>query len=149
MLNYIVWNRTVWLFNCVNKWLMFSWIVSVKKQYLRHLTECKQTINCLDNYLYSISSSSSSCRAASTDIHDPLSLFLPIVHRFWQVFRATSSTSQSCCMYVRAGRPAFVRPYEGVHRSTSLMSSFLLLQKFNRRSNHTKDLKNGIWYLLA
>ena len=39
-------------------------------------------------------------------------------------------SSQSCCMYVRAGRPAFARPYVGVHRSTSLMSSFLLLQQY-------------------
>ena len=38
-------------------------------------------------------------------------------------------SSHSCCMYVRAGRPAFARPYVGVHRSTSLMSSSLLLQK--------------------
>ena len=38
-------------------------------------------------------------------------------------------SSQSCCMYVRAGRPAFARPYAGVHRSTSLMSSSLLLQQ--------------------
>ena len=38
-------------------------------------------------------------------------------------------SSQSCCMCVRAGRPAFVRPNEGVHRSTSLMSSSLLLQE--------------------
>ena len=38
-------------------------------------------------------------------------------------------SSHSCCMYVRAGRPAFARPYVGVHRSTSLMSSFLLLQQ--------------------
>ena len=30
-------------------------------------------------------------------------------------------SSQSCCMYVRAGCPAFVRPYEQVHRSTSLL----------------------------
>ena len=37
-------------------------------------------------------------------------------------------SSHSCCMYVRAGRPAFARPYVGVHRSTSLMSLFLLLQ---------------------
>ena len=35
----------------------------------------------------------------------------------------------SCCMYVRAGRPAFARPYVAVHRSTSLMSSSLLLQQ--------------------
>ena len=36
-------------------------------------------------------------------------------------------SSHSYWMYVRAGRPAFVRPYVGVHRSTSLMSSSLLL----------------------
>ena len=44
-------------------------------------------------YIYissSSSSSSSSCRATGTDIPDPLSLLLPIVHRLWQVFRATS-----------------------------------------------------------
>ena len=37
--------------------------------------------------------------------------------------------SHSCFMYVRAGRPAFAWPYAGVHRSTSLMSSSLLLQQ--------------------
>ena len=30
-------------------------------------------------------------------------------------------SSQSCCMYVRSGRPTFARPYVGVHRSTSLI----------------------------
>ena len=38
-------------------------------------------------------------------------------------------SSHSCCKYVLAGRPAFPRPYVGVHRSTSLMSSSLLLQQ--------------------
>ena len=38
-------------------------------------------------------------------------------------------SSHSCFMYVRAGHPAFARPYVGVHRSTSLMSSTLLLQQ--------------------
>ena len=38
-------------------------------------------------------------------------------------------SSHSCWMYVRASRPAFARPYVGVHRSTSLMSSSLLLQQ--------------------
>ena len=38
-------------------------------------------------------------------------------------------SSHSCCMYVRAGHPAFARPYAGVHRSTSLMSSSFLLQQ--------------------
>ena len=38
-------------------------------------------------------------------------------------------SSHSCWMYVRAGRPAFARPYMGVHGSTSLISSCLLLQE--------------------
>ena len=38
-------------------------------------------------------------------------------------------SAQSCCMYVRAGHPAFAHPCERVHRSTSLMSSSLLLQQ--------------------
>ena len=38
-------------------------------------------------------------------------------------------SSQSCCMYVRAGRPAFARPCEEVHRSESLMSLSQLLQQ--------------------
>ena len=38
-------------------------------------------------------------------------------------------SSHSCCRYVRAGRPAFAWSYAGVHRSTSLMSSSLLLQQ--------------------
>ena len=38
-------------------------------------------------------------------------------------------SSHSCCMYVRAGCPAFAWPYAGVHRSTSLMSSSMLLQQ--------------------
>ena len=38
-------------------------------------------------------------------------------------------SSHSCCMYIRAGCPAFARPYVGVRRNTSLMSSSLLLQQ--------------------
>ena len=38
-------------------------------------------------------------------------------------------SSHSCWMYVRAGRPAFARPYVGVHKSTSFMSSSQLLQQ--------------------
>ena len=43
-------------------------------------------------------------------------------------------SSHSCRMYVWAGRPAFARPYVGVHRSTSLISSSLLLQKCLEKS---------------
>ena len=53
----------------------------------------------------------------------------PYCHCFRQVLRATSRSTQSCCMYVRADRPAFIRPCERVHRSTSLMCSSLLLQQ--------------------
>ena len=38
-------------------------------------------------------------------------------------------SSQSCSVCVLAGHPALDRPYVGVHRSTSLMSSSLLLHK--------------------
>ena len=38
-------------------------------------------------------------------------------------------SSHSCWMYVRAGRPDFARPCVGIHKSTSLMSSSLLLQQ--------------------
>ena len=37
-------------------------------------------------------------------------------------------SSHSCWMYVPAGRPAFAQSCVGVHKSTSLMSSSLLLQ---------------------
>ena len=38
-------------------------------------------------------------------------------------------SSHSCCPYVRAGCPAFARPYMGAHWSKSLMSPSLLLQQ--------------------
>ena len=43
--------------------------------------------------LYSYYHSSSICRAISTDIPDPLSPHLPIVHCFQQILRATSHIS--------------------------------------------------------
>ena len=74
-------------------------------------------------------SSSSSCCTASTDLPDPLSPPISIVHRFRELFRATSCIgiellyiASSCC-------PVFARPREGVHRCISLMSASLLLQK--------------------
>ena len=38
-------------------------------------------------------------------------------------------SAQSSCLYDRAGCPVLARPCEGVHSSTSLMSSSLLLQQ--------------------
>ena len=72
--------------------------------------------------------SSSSCRAGSTDIpnlsrHSSQSFIAP--------GRSSGQhpvSSHCCWMYVRAGRPAFARSCGGGgHKSTSLMSSSLLL----------------------
>ena len=60
-----------------------SWFSSYRKGSL-------QVSNLLTYIYIYISSSSSSRRATSTDIPDPLSPLLPIIHRLWQVFRATS-----------------------------------------------------------
>ena len=66
---------------------------------------------------------SSSCRAASTDIPDPLSPLLPIVHRFWQVFRATSRILT---------KPRYV--------GSSLSSCFCLAIWWGPQENMTYDL---------
>ena len=84
-------------------------------------------------YLWTVfyikSSSSSSYRAASTDILDPLSPLLPIVHRLWQVFRATSSILTELLYVCSSWSFCFCSAICEVHRSTSLMSSSLLLQQ--------------------
>ena len=67
----------------------------------------------------------------------PLSrIFLTLSRHFPLSFIASGRSSglhpvsaNSCCMYVRAGRPAFARSYVGVYRSTSLISSSLLPQQ--------------------
>ena len=72
-------------------------------------------------------SSSSSHRAISTDIPDPPSPPLPIASCRSSELHPVSA--QSCCMQVLPSRPVFARPCEGVHWSTSLMISSLLLQQ--------------------
>ena len=59
-----------------------------------------------------------------------MSLTLSIILCFQQVFRATFVSAPSYCMYILAGRLSFSRPCEAVHRSTSLLSSSLLLQQY-------------------
>ena len=81
-------------------------------------------------HLTLLTSSSSSCRAASTDIPDPLAPFSLSFIASGRSPDLHPVSSPSCCMYVLDGRPAFARPYVGVHRSTSLMSSSLLLQQY-------------------
>ena len=74
-------------------------------------------------------SSSSSCRAASTDIPDPLSPLLPIVHRLRQVFRTTSRILTQLLYVCSSWSSCFCSAICGVHRSKSLMSSSFLLQQ--------------------
>ena len=66
----------------------------------------------------------------------PARISLTLSRHFFLSFIASGRSSElqpvssySCCMYVRAGRPAFARLYVGVHRSTSLTSSSLLFQQ--------------------
>ena len=80
-------------------------------------------------YIYIYISAAASCRPL-------VRISLTLARRFSLSFIASGrssglhpESSHSCCMYVRAGRPAFARPYMGVQRSTSLISSSLLLQQ--------------------
>ena len=66
----------------------------------------------------------------------PARISLTFSHHFSLLFIASGRSSglqpvfsHSWCLYVPAGRPAFERPYVGVHRSTSLMRSSLPLQQ--------------------
>ena len=81
--------------------IVFKQHLTVKLQSW-NFQECEELFHCHYSQVYSdlewlyLSGShlwvksSSSCHAASTDIPDPLSPLFPIVHRLWQVFRATS-----------------------------------------------------------
>ena len=73
--------------------------------------------------------SSSSCRAISMDIPDPLSTPLHIVHYFRLVLRATPRILTELMYVGSSWSPVFARPCEGVNRSTSFISSSLLLQQ--------------------
>ena len=87
-------------------------------------------------------SSSSSCRAANTDIPEPLTPLLPIVHRLRQVFRATSriltellyvcSSESSCFCLAICGGPLGYITYELVPASpaVSCMSGSSNLDSF-------------------
>ena len=93
----------------------------------------------------SSSSSSSLCRAGSTDIPDPLSPLFPIVHRLWQVFWTTShiliellnvcSCWSSCFCSAICGGPLEYITYEFVPASpaVSCMSGSSNLNSFRDR----------------
>ena len=87
----------------------------------------------------------STCRAASTDIPDPHSPLLLIIHRLWQVFRATSciltqllyvcSRWPSCFCSAICGGPLEYMTYELVPLSpaVSCMSGSSNLDSFRDR----------------
>ena len=77
------------------------------------------------SYQRNDTSSSSSYRATSTDIPDPLSPLLPVVHHFYQVLSGTSRMLTELLYVGSSWSHSFC---EGVHR-TSLMSLSLLLQR--------------------
>ena len=83
---------------------------------------------CIHAKLNCLKSSSSRC-TISMDISDPLLPPLPINIVSSRSSGLYPASAQSCCMYVLAGHPTFAHPCEGVHRSTSLMCSSLLLQQ--------------------
>ena len=96
------------------------------------------TMNCVivsSKYIDSISVLYLSCFICYHHHHDvrlariSLTLSLHVSLSFIAFGRSSGLhpvSSHSCCMNVRAGRPAFYWPYAGVHRSTSLtISSFV------------------------
>ena len=87
------------------------------------------TVTLLANDSRVLSSSLSSSWTISIVIPDPLSPPLPIVICFQQVFRDTSCVDTEQFYVGLRWSSCFDRPCEGVHRSTSLMSSSPLLQQ--------------------
>ena len=77
----------VGLFVSIYKWIYLAFLIQGRLKSSEPPLEWKGELRkfCCSNTI-----PSSSCRAASTDIPDPLLPPLPIIHRFWQVFRATS-----------------------------------------------------------
>ena len=71
----------------------------------------------------------SACRAINTDIPDPHSPPLITVHCLRQVLGAIIPILRELLDVGLSWSPAFAWPCEGVHRSTSLTSSSLLLQQ--------------------
>ena len=81
-------------------------------------------------WLYNIISVTQLCLNNNNNNHvvPPAQISLTLSRHFSLSFIASGGSSglhpvysHSCCMYVRAGRPAFAWPYAGVHMSTSLL----------------------------
>ena len=118
----IKWNKHLSIMCHFSDWRLHAYIKQTRIIYIYLWQSVSRLCDHQTKYIYT---SSSSCRATSTDIPDPLSPHLPVDHRLWQVLRAISRILTE----LRAGRPALARPCAGVHRRISLMSSSLLLQQ--------------------
>ena len=107
----------------------------------RNITVAIHVMQCSFNELSTLASDSAKCKQTKFDPPHPHVVLLAWIsltlsRHFSLSFIASGRSlglhpvsSRSCCMYVLAGRPAFAQQYVGVHRSTSLMSSSLLLQQ--------------------
>ena len=89
-------------------------------------------------------SSSSSCRATSTNIHDPLSPLLPMVHRFWQVLRATSRILKEQLYVGSSGWPAFARPYlRGLSVLLQIIDKYILIKPIASSAEGAEGVVSG------
>ena len=98
----------------------------IQGQFLEEYNVFKSWIFLLLDLLFS----SSSCSAIGAGIPDPLSPPFSVVHCFEQVFKATSRIGTELLYVGSSWSFCLCSPCEGVHRSTSLMSSSLLLLQY-------------------
>ena len=134
MLNWIAWNRTIYMYKM--KWINrtvylyedgFNIKIPTMVDMPKQSKPNQIILRDINDFLYTVHHHHHVALVARISLtlshHSSLSF----------IARGRSSgqhpvSSHSCWMYVRAGRPAFARPCVGVHKSTSLMSSSLLLQ---------------------
>ena len=134
----------------MSKWLILSRIISVSNIW-NHLTVCKQMSSHHHHHHHIVLAAQISLTLSR---HSSLS-FIALGRSSGQ----QPVSSHSCWMYVRAGRPAFARPYVGIHKSTSLMSSSLLLQQcpaftyklfaYTNTHTHTHTHTQRIWHKIT
>ena len=84
---------------------------------IKHLCCFKIKLSALDNNTWN---HLTVCKQMSSDSFNNVSYKLLVYKLYIYIY---------IYIYVRAGRPAFARPCVGIHKSTSLMSSSLLLQQ--------------------
>ena len=91
LLRLVCWIFLLFLSSCqIYRTFHFSIYIFIYKYTCVRVCDSVLLHSTLRHRVTSLASSSSSCRATSKDIHNPLSPLLPIGHRLWKVFWATS-----------------------------------------------------------